>query len=231
MEISSIIGKHILSPAGNSLGYVKQLRLTRNLKKLACLICVDGDEEEFIVPARGVLSYSDVLIAGNGRLKSPTGVPCPVGLPVYSQTGRYEGTVCDMILDEGEPLFLIGQERTQYTLERIVIGESVILYGSEKEKRAALNKSARRNIQKEQTEAFKEQEEQTQAPMPVQQAPHNRLENRLNLLGKQIKKSVYDSEGSVLFAAGERITPALLNRAHREGRLLQLTVNTLTNIY
>ena len=55
--------------------------------------------------------------------------------------------------------------------------------------------------------------------------------NRTNLLGKRLKKSVFDDQGKPIALAGERITPEILARARRSNRLLELTVNTLTNLF
>ena len=52
-----------------------------------------------------------------------------------------------------------------------------------------------------------------------------------NLLGKRVVRSVYDAQGEIVALAGDRITPEVLSRARRKGRLLALTVNTLTNVY
>ena len=57
---------------------------------------------------------------------------------------------------------------------------------------------------------------------------HFQLLNHTNLLGRKVKKSVYDDYGIAIALAGERITPAVLARARRAGRLLALAVNTLT---
>ena len=54
------------------------------------------------------------------------------------------------------------------------------------------------------------------------------LLNHTNLLGRKVKKSVYDDYGIAIALAGERITPAVLARARRAGRLLALAMNTLT---
>ena len=55
--------------------------------------------------------------------------------------------------------------------------------------------------------------------------------DRTNLLGRRVKRSVYDEHGEPVALAGERITPEVIARARRGNRLLALTVNTLTNLY
>ena len=51
-----------------------------------------------------------------------------------------------------------------------------------------------------------------------------------NLLGRRVKRSVFDETGAPVALAGERITPDTVAKARRKNKLLALTVNTLTNI-
>lgn len=55
--------------------------------------------------------------------------------------------------------------------------------------------------------------------------------DRTNLLGRRVKRSVYDETGAPIAVAGERVTPETIALARRKNRLLALTVNTLTNLY
>ena len=55
--------------------------------------------------------------------------------------------------------------------------------------------------------------------------------DRTNLLGRRVKRSVYDEHGAPIATAGERVTPEMIAAARRKNRLLALTVNTLTNLY
>lgn len=54
--------------------------------------------------------------------------------------------------------------------------------------------------------------------------------HRLDLLGRTVRKNVYDAQGYLLVSAGERITPDTVMHARRNNRLLQLAVNTITNL-
>lgn len=222
MELSSFVGKRILSPAGKDLGYSKSVLLTRNRKKISCLVCIDGDEEEFYLPARAVLAAGDVIIAGPARLSAPAGIPCPVGLPVYSNLGESLGTVVDLVLCEGDPVYLVGKDgvRESYPAERLTVSETVIAYPEGVKKRAAARK--KRADKRDATPAPEKEEAETAPIDPF---------DRFNLLGRTVKKSVYDGCGKPIALAGERVTPAVLSDARRKNLLLQLTVNTLTNLY
>lgn len=222
MELSSFVGKRILSPTGKDLGYSKSVLLTRNRKKISCLVCIDGDEEEFYLPARAVLAAGDVIIAGPTRLSAPAGIPCPVGLPVYSNLGESLGTVVDLVLGEGDPVYLVGKDgvRESYPAERLTVSETVIAYPEGVKKRAAARK--KRADKRDATPAPEKEEAETAPIDPF---------DRFNLLGRTVKKSVYDGCGKPIALAGERVTPAVLSDARRKNLLLQLTVNTLTNLY
>ncbi len=244
MQVSSLIGKNVLTRAGECLGYVLSLRLTRGLKAISCLVCVDADEEEFFLPMRAVLSAEDAVIAGSARLRAPTGTECPVGRPVYSHTGEFLGHIGDV--DTGEsPALLIrgGKEPLRVDIACAALGETVIVYPSGEERRSAgRKKSGTTRVPQEHGTKIKQTSTPNRQPpasqerakrlftLPTQDASAQRID-RTNLLGRRVKRSVFDETGKAVALAGERITPETLARARRCNRLLALTVNTLTNLY
>lgn len=232
MELSSIVGKQILSPAGESLGYAKSVYLSRDFTKISSLCCIDEEEEEFYLPLRAILAVNDALIAGNARLSSPTGVPSPVGKSVYSHLGEHIGTVCDIIPSDYTVLMIFnGTEQSPYPAELTAIGESVIVYPDEQTKKA-LSPKKRRAPAKHETE---KKHSLPAAPVETSQSENPLSAEpsycRFGILGKQVKKSVYDSQGFPIVNAGEKVTAETVLRARKNNRLLQLTVNTLTNVY
>ena len=271
MLISSLVGKTVLSRSGERFGYILALRPARDLKKLSCLVCIDENEEEFYLPARAVISVEDAVIAGRQRAKSPTGILCPIGKPVYTHTGEQLGMISD--IDTGDTPVLIlssdGEER-RVDVSCAAMGETVIVYPTAEERRSAGTKrtrnagAGRTTVKKSKTthtssnNSFDETTyPQTDSPEAVAQAEKTRSSvqespavrpqearqspsysqsvnscrlDRTNLLGKRLKKSVFDERGKPIALAGERITPEILARARRSNRLLALTVNTLTNL-
>lgn len=261
-KLSSLIGKQLLTPAGERLGYVLGATLTQNLKNISCLYCADQEDEEFYLPARAILSYGDALIVGKSRLSAPTGVPSPVMTPAYLHTGELAGVVCDYILGD-DPRLVLWKDGTQTTvsLSLAARGETLIIYPTEAAKKrapksrassapAAKKKQPSTPVQTPIPTPVTPPEQLPFAPMqetPEQPAPEVRKPfdettnahteqgiqyslNRLNLLGRKLKKSVYDSAGQPIAIAGERITPSVISSARRNNRLLELTVNTLTNV-
>lgn len=261
-KLSSLIGKQLLSPAGERLGYVLDATLTQTLKGISCLRCADGEDEEFYLPARAILSYGDALIVGKSRISAPTGAPSPMMTPAYSHTGELEGVVCDYVLGD-DPQYVLWKDGKEILvpLTRAARGETLILYPS-----AAAKKRAPKSRATSSPSAKKKQPSTpVQTPMPTPVTPPEQLPfsptqetpekpapeaqmsfgetasaqteqgvqyslNRLNLLGRKLKKSVYDSAGQPIAIAGERITPSVISSARRHNRLLELTVNTLTNV-
>ncbi len=228
MQISNLISKPILSPAGESYGYVTDVRISRDYKKISCLICADREEEEFFLPCRAVLSIRDALIVSKARLSAPTGIPSPIGKTVYFYTGEALGYIADVVLSETEEsLLVIASEggTTTSPVSLAAVAETVVLYPSEKLKAAARKhataKKATPNRSKKQPAKKKE-------PAEKQQEHSFVVLNGTNLLGRYVQKNVYDKTGALIATVGEKITPAILSRARRAGKLLALTVNTLT---
>lgn len=203
MQLSSIIGKQVLTQNGKLLGYVKDAFFQRKYAKISCLCCVDGEENPFYLPARAVRAYGDVLLATTARIPSPVGMPSPVGKCVYTHLGEFLGSVCDVLLTpDATSLFIVcnGEGQTSLAVDTLSLGENIIV------------------------------RKQKEPSAPLQTADARPLPPRVGLLGKQVKRTVYDGEGNPLILANERITAETLQRARKHNRLLQLTVNTLTNL-
>lgn len=231
MQLTSLIGKQILSPAGEHIGYVLAARPARDLKKVSCLVCADEEEEEFFLPVKNVLSYGDALIAQRTRTTAPTGLPCPIGSAVYSSEGERIGTLGELLIESGsDPLFIVHEEGVKFTYpySRVVLGDSLIVYDEGCKKPSAAKKPAHKAEKKPQKKPAPAAKAE---PAKAATAPNNEEAlNRLNLLGRRLKKSVYDENGYPIAMAGERITKNIVSLARRSNRLLQLTVNTLTNV-
>ena len=274
MLISSLPGKAVLTRSGEWLGYVVALTLTRDMKKLSCLICADAEEEEFLLPARAVLSAGDAVIARRQRAERATGVPSPIGRQVFSHTGEELGVIADVDTGEDPALIVRGEEERRVAVLCAAMDQTVIVYPTPEERRAASGtRSKTRSAPKPKPQPAPKAVAPEGAPSrkrmpvpspvpqplpqpapfpapPVQPAPPDtdstapqpapspapfaeanmwRID-RTNLLGRRVKRSVFDDAGKPVALAGERITPETLKRARRHNRLLALTVNTLTNL-
>ena len=246
MQISTLIGKPVLTRAGDRLGYVTAAHPARDLKKISSLVCADDDENEFCLPARAILSVSDAVIAGGARLKAPTGIESPIGKRAYSHTGEELGALSDAELGEIPSLLITGDNgQLRCDAACATIGETVIVYPSPEDRRPAAAK--RRHTPKKNTVAATMSEipaATPPSPPPMSEQDMQKMQSapepprrdgfridRTNLLGRRVKKSVYDETGAPIALAGERITPETITKARRKNKLLALTVNTLTNLY
>lgn len=218
MQLSSLIGKQILTLAGERLGYVKGVRFDPSYCRLTALEGVNDGEEEFFLPPRAVLSFGDALIARNTKISTPTGIPSPVGISAFTPKGISLGIVGDVLFDGKEGVLILVKDgvRTSVPAPCALVGSSAIVYPSPeaRPKRRKRSPSAQPKISN-----------------TKQSLPSSKEEPfRCNLLGKRVKKNVYDLEGKLIAEAGEYISPEILSLARRKHRLLALTVNTLTNL-
>lgn len=218
MQISAFIGKPVLTRTGEHLGYVTAVRFARDFSRVSCLVCADGEEEEFFLPARAILSAGDAVFAGGQRFASAAGVESPVGRAAYLSTGEALGTVADL---ETEPPSLIvrgARGDVRIPVAQAAVGESVVVYASEKQRRAA-GTSAR---------PAKRSPVKISPSVPAAEQAAVRL-GGADLLGRTVKRNVFDDGGNPVARAGERITAETLRRARLKNRLLTLAVNTLTD--
>ena len=205
MELSLLPGKPVRSPSGETLGYVKCAYVCKNLKDLSSLVCVDESEEEFVLPARGLVFSEEAVTAGTARLKAPSGIPCPVGMAVFNRAGRLLGHCAGFDAEKGVLTVAKGEAKLLFPLPRIAVGDVVFVSQNASSKEKKNTRIAQNAIQVAKTEEFSHEAE------------------AFGVLGKQVKKSV---EG--VAETGETVTPATLKRARESNKLLELTANTIT---
>lgn len=158
MEVSTMIGAEIFSPAGEKLGYVKSVYLSKDRKRITCLLCVDegesGEDDEFVMPFRAVLSVKDVVIARDMRIAQTVGAPAPVGISAYSDTGEALGTLCEILVGDGGPVYIVTKNgvRTSYPGGTVIIGEALMI-SAEEQKKSARPRARRGGAKKEKTAA------------------------------------------------------------------------------
>lgn len=229
MNISTVIGKPVLSPQGETLGYVKTAYLDRNLSSLSSLACIDEEEEEFYLPARAVAAIGDAVIAKKTLRTSPVGILCPIGSAAYSSDGRFLGAVADYILDgERSELILRGDETELHIpAMRVAVGERAIVYPDAAPRKAPRKPALPRP---------KRDPPALSAPdLPVASAgtdadAPSEPADRFSLLGKRVKRDLLDAYGTPIARAGDTVTLSMIGTARRNNLLLRLAMNTLTNL-
>lgn len=227
MNLSTVIGKPVLSPQGEALGYVKTAYLNRTLSDLSSLGCIDDDEEEFYLSARAITAIGDAVIAKRSLRSNPVGVPCPIGNAAYSSDGKFLGAVADYSLDGENSEIILRNETSEIRIpaKRVAVGETAIIY-PEAAPRSARTSAPKRAVPKSAAEA---KEPPAEAPIPSA-LPAEDTPDRFNLLGKRVKIDVLDAYGTPIARAGETITPSVIRNARQNNLLLRLAVNTLTNL-
>ena len=235
MEVSTLIGTEIFSPTGEKLGYVKTVYLSKDRKKITCLLCVDeADKEEaddeFVMPFRAVLSVKDVVIAKKSRISKTVGAPAPVGVNAYTDTGEALGTLCEILVGDGGPVYIVSKNgvRTSYPDGAVTIGEALMI-STESGKKTAVREDAPAALP-DPLPALGYSGGDIDFSAVLNAANSATGVDRLNLLGRQVKITVRDRNGEPIALSGEKITPEILSVARKNNLLLRLTVNTLTNI-
>lgn len=201
MTVSQLIGLPVLSSAGTRRGYVLRAYGTKRATKLTCLLCVDEDEEEFILPARAIRAVCDAVIASGSALPEAVGSPFPIGKTLYSARGESLGIICDVDLDRQVLLAYNEKEPLTVPLPSLSIGESVVLRAQQPPRNSPCKR-------------------ENAAPPPSPQ-PTNSLYPG-NLLGRTAKKSLFGCDGLIV-QSGENITPSVLAAARKSGKLLELS--------
>ena len=228
MEVSTLIGTEIFTPAGEKLGYIKTVYLSRDRKKITCFLCVDETQEEndeFVMPFRAVLAVKDIVIAKKQRVTKTVGLPAPVGINAYSDTGEALGTLSEISVGKEGPVYILSKNgvNTAYREGSVTVGEALMV-------KQNANKTSALVRVKAESEVTAVVPVASYAPLHETPAPENTGVDRVNLLGRLVKITVRDANGEPIAVCGERITPEVISRARRNNLLLRLTVNTLTNI-
>ncbi len=223
MQLSGIIGKPVITPHGNTCGYVLGATLTRGGERLAALVVADEEEEEYYLPVRNVRSWGDAVVAVGGKDAAPQGIPSPVGREVFTAEGDRLGYVSDLILrEEGSVLVLSeAQKHATVPVSFASLGEKIVLFRDPAQKEAARRAcgGTRRPAQKRTKKAQSSED----LPSCVQNVPSER-----GLLGKVVLREVADRHGVVLAKTGDTVTCPMLSLARRKNCLLKLFLATLS---
>lgn len=226
MELALLPGKLVLSPRGETLGYIKCAYVNENFVGLCCLVCVDAEEEEFILGAGAIRSVGEAVIAENVRQTEICGLPCPVGKALFNAEGNFVGRCNGFEAETGTLSLLCGKAVRHFLASQLVIGEVILLPREERKSAKKVQKNVERT-----TKIGTKSNKKAPAGAPEERkikGAHNAPEelqkpDEYGVLGKRVLKGVAD-----VAEPGEKVTPALLKRAHESNKLLALTANTLT---
>lgn len=217
-KLSEITGKNvILLWEARSLGRLSRAFCDESGKRV---LRYETDEGYAFSPL-DVFSAQEDAIVLDKQSPCPEGEPCPLGLTVYSVTGKLLGAIDDLEL-KGEKItaLKIGEE----TLDPSKLA-------SRSDKLAILNDVKMRLVKREKAQ------EQT-SPVPTlsgvslpQKVRREEVARGRNgsydfLLGKRLARSVTAASGEIIAPEGGEITREVIDLAEREGRLVQLALHS-----
>ena len=207
--LSRDIGKRVLTLRGDVLGTVKGALLSAGYKKVVGYTCFEEENgEEFAFCTENVfrVGASAVVLKESPTLPQ-TALPSPVGLAAFSLDGDGLGTVTDMAL-EGDRVMTWITPSGEYPLNRIVsVGQSVMIDVATPRTRLPLPRKKEKESEK----------------------PTVRCGEQF-LLGRKIKKDVYNQRGECLAKEGQLITQEMLSTVKKYGKLAELTTVSLSNL-
>ena len=189
----------------------------------------DESDEAALLPLRRVMGDADALVARNLAAPRPASYPeCPLGAKVFDTAGAALGTLKDMIFDKqsGKVLSLV-VEQTEVSPDRVLsFGKSTVVLRApahlQTQFKAPARKSASQRANKP-APAFSLDVHPAEEP-PAEPADFP-FQNYAFLLGRRVKKDILN--GAVVVANQENVvTPEVILRAHENGKLVELTVNS-----
>ena len=196
-----------------------------------------SDEErdgERMLPLRRVIGDADALIAVNLSALGEVSYPvCPIGAKVYDTCGVLHGILRDLTFDEesGAVLSLISGE-SEIDPARVLSfgGKVVVLRAPSHEKKAfrAGCAARRRSAPRVRAPEIVEEREESAAPsteIPPEAERDDLFREYAFLLGRKVRKDILNGD-IVVASAEESVTPDVILSAHRNGKLVELTVNS-----
>ncbi len=124
MNVSELYGKQTLSADGKKTGCV--LGLCENGGEIKYLVCCDGEEREYRIAAENVLTVGDKIIFENGKCPYKQCAPIRLGVPAFTEAGKYIGTLSDFICAGFKIKYAVIGEK-KYPIQRIEYGDAVIV--------------------------------------------------------------------------------------------------------
>lgn len=209
--LSRDIGKRVLTLGGDVLGTVKGALLSTGYKRVAGYTCFEEENgEEFCFCVENVFRVgTSAVVLKENPTPPQTAFPSPVGLTAFSLDGDGLGVVTDIALD-GDRVTTLVTPSGEYPLNRIVsVGQSVMIDLATPRTRLPLSRKKERQVEEVQTNV--------------------RYGDQL-LLGRKIKKDVYNQRGERLAKEGQIVTREILEEVKKYGKLAELTAVSLSNL-
>ncbi|MGN1061126.1 MAG: hypothetical protein ACI4QN_05275 [Candidatus Coproplasma sp.] len=124
MKISKLYGKRIESEDKKTHGVIMAISCAKNV--IEGYICFDEDEKEFFVSAVGTRVLKDKVTFKYLGKEKKTAFRLRLGVPVFTQEGKYLGNVTDSSVMGGR-LCAVFIKNKKYSAEEVCVSDAVII--------------------------------------------------------------------------------------------------------
>jgi sporulation protein YlmC with PRC-barrel domain len=252
------IGKTVLTLTGNRLGEISNLTFDKGFKKLKNMVVFDDEQEEFYIPIRSMFLHGENVVFVKVNLMPPVKNTyiSPINIKAYSIEGKLLGSVIDLKFIENEYSVecLILDNNEELPIKHIIShGKDAVIFDfSENPKKIIqrqnvaltaktqlINKENIKESSNEKTteieagtisENQKEDRQAIEVKTEIPKKPDNLVVGAKLLTGRKVKKDIHLRNGNLLIKEGTIITLPIVNLALNNGKLFELTVNSLGNL-
>ena len=238
IQVSDLPGKSLISLAdAEGLGYVANVWFDSKLQRARVVEVICDDDER---PERSYADFCKITCEGDAAvipsadyltsIKSAVAtVPCPINRPCYNQSGKSLGRLCGILLEKCNVTQIVCENATFTPKELLSLGADLCIFNDTgKPLRRAKPRGS--GVKPTRRTAFPAAAEQpgVQTPPPpqtvtVSSAPEAPVKNYSFLIGKTVRTAVTNNDAT-LIPAGTTVDEAVIERARRYGKLVQLAL-------
>ena len=232
---SKLLGKPVINIYdGNLEGYVKNVLVDTNLKKVVWAEIFDDNTQEDII-----LSFKDIFCLNNDAImiKNNSNVliaetvdtSCinPIGYKIYNLDGKYENKVLDIAFDEKYKItkILLDDDKILKHENILKIGNGIIIKKENRHVSISTFKpksSINTTLQTEQTVEILNNKK------PLSSNPKKLLATGFEfLIGRKVGQNIYSENKQLIIKKQSKITPHIINLASQSGKLKELTTYSI----
>ncbi len=233
--LSDYIGKQVIKSNGEYTGYVTGVELSKKLDTVRALICVDLEEDEFIIPYTAIKAFGNggIIVKSLGGKLAKERILAPVGMRVLTTYGDFKGYVSDFETLNSKVLSIILSNGEKHPLYKIKgLGECVILdlnaqpslYNSTENKTRTTTKTNKQSL----NNATYDSENVTETKNDTNKLIEKKVTAGSNLLtGKKVPRNIFDARGNLIIKKDSIITSETLKNAVYHNKLFELTITVL----
>ena len=123
MKVSQLFGKRVESADGKK-GYI--IRVNCIEKHIKSFTCADGDEREFDIPVKNIVSGGNTFTYSHEEKGDGTERSISLGKPVYDCEGNSIGALTDIITEKYRMVSVVVGNK-KFSAEDVICGDAVII--------------------------------------------------------------------------------------------------------